>query len=81
MIRKCKDIKQFEFTNDEFIIRLHKGNPVYGNRLCIYKRLNPVDNELIFDETENGHNTNGWIKGKYNKVLNDKVVKVIEALY
>lgn len=77
MVNKCKNISEFEFVDDDISIRLYKGNPIHGNRLCIYKNLNKFIKRLIYDEFEIGDYKGGWIDGQYDENINSFVEQLI----
>lgn len=79
MIHKCNNLQSFKFKNTKIIIELHRGNPVYGYRLSVYKIINPLENKLIYDEVQfNAHGLDGWIQ--YDKDISDFVNRLLDAL-
>ena len=79
MINKCHNVSAFKFENTEIIVELHKGNPVYGDRLCVYKKINPLKNKLIYDATQFSSNgLNGW--EKYDEKISIFVNSLLDAI-
>ena len=79
MINKCQNLNAFKFENTELIIELHTGNPVYGDRLCVYKKINPLEKKLIYDETQfRSGGVNGWLK--YDEKISIFVKSLLDAI-
>jgi hypothetical protein len=75
MINKCQHLNAFKFENTEIIVELHRGNPVYGYRLCVYKKINPIEHKLIYDESQfHAHGLDGW------KKYDEKISKFVNSL-
>lgn len=78
LIRKCRDIKPFQFENDFIKIELCKNNEVLGDRLEVHlKKGNQKEIICSVTQFRSYQNTSSVA---FNKKIKDKVNDLLELL-